>query len=165
MAYERISATDIPLLRLESAEYRTEQYIDSICVDTAIQEIIDPMKDEAHQRGLAQSFIDSIHVVKTGWMSVEIVEDYINSEGKPLGLWLEKGTKPHIIRPKYPGVPGKPQELWWRKDGKWHHAKQVMHPGFVGYHLFDMLQFLYFDRYRLALIKKTNAYLEATKFK
>ncbi|GAA3172480.1 hypothetical protein [Nonomuraea roseoviolacea] len=46
-------------------------------------------------------------------------------QGEPLGLFLEVGTRPHVIRPRNPNG----WLRWVGSDGKVHFAKKVNHPG------------------------------------
>lgn len=152
---------DVASMRLESLEFRTEAFIDSICVDVFIREVQDPLKEIATSKGHAQRFIDSIQVKKMAFMTPAIGLGYTDSKGNPLGIWLEKGTKPHRI-PKLGKVTM--LKFYWEKLGKWVKFPHVMHPGFIGYHLLDELPPL-MQRYANEISKQTNIFLEKTRFK
>ena len=46
----------------------------------------------------------------------------------PYALYVDKGTKPHVIRAKGKGL----LHFYWPKVGRWVAFKQVNHPGFRG---------------------------------
>lgn len=69
---------------------------------------------------------------KIGWelhrdaigLYVDIASPARTPQGEPLGLFMEVGTRPHVIRPKKPGG-----WLRWVSGGKVHFARVVHHPG------------------------------------
>lgn len=69
---------------------------------------------------------------KIGWqvgrdqlgLYVDIASPARTPQGEPLGLFMEVGTRPHVIRPKKPDG-----WLRWVSGGKVHFAKVVHHPG------------------------------------
>lgn len=79
--------------------------------------------------GLGDHVVQTIHTIRTGYLSADVVFDY-NPGGKPVALWLETGTKPHEIF-------GNPLH-WIDKDtGDHRFAMHVHHPGFVGYGIME----------------------------
>ncbi|SFK92630.1 hypothetical protein SAMN05216275_14165 [Streptosporangium canum] len=69
---------------------------------------------------------------KIGWqlgrdtigLYVDIASPARTPQGEPYGLFMEVGTRAHIIRAKKPGG-----WLRWVSGGKVHFARQVNHPG------------------------------------
>lgn len=56
---------------------------------------------------------------------------YIVRADKPYAIYVDQGTKPHVILPKTKKI------LAWRgEDGKWIYAKRVNHPGTKPTHFF-----------------------------
>lgn len=158
-----MSLLEITQLRLRTIEdQRINPFIDSIIVDEFIKEVEDPLKALATGEGLAQSYIDSISTVKLGFCTVALKMS-LERDGKPLGIWLEKGTKQHWIEPKDP-ING-PFALHWTYQGKSYFSKGHMHPGFEGYHILDMVPFLYIPRFEKKIATRTNEYLERTSLK
>ena len=151
---------EITQLRLRTIEdQRINPFIDSIIVDEFIKEVEDPLKALATSEGLAQSFIDSISTVKRGFCSVALKMN-LERDGKPLGIWLEKGTKAHWEEPHNP-----PFAMHWTFQGKEYFSKGHMHPGFEGYHILDIVPLLYIPRFKAKIAMKTNQYLERTSLK
>ncbi len=137
-------------LRLESAPSRAKRHMDMICVDIAIQEILDPIKQTAHSKNAAQSYIDAFKIEKTGFIKIELVNDHRFSG------WLEYGTPPHTIE-------GNP--LAFDIDGDTVFAKKVNHPGFEGYHILkDNLPALS-TNYARRLSEDTTKFLERTRMR
>ncbi|WP_188188050.1 hypothetical protein [Nonomuraea sp. SYSU D8015] len=70
---------------------------------------------------------------KIGWelhrdaigLYTDIASPAKTPQGEPLGLFLEVGTRPHVIRPKNP----RGWLRWVGADGRVHFAKKVNHPG------------------------------------
>ncbi|MER7131254.1 HK97 gp10 family phage protein [Streptosporangium saharense] len=70
---------------------------------------------------------------KIGWqlgrdaigLYVEVASPARTPQGEPYGLFVEVGTRPHVIRPKNPNG----WLRWAGSDGKVHLAKVVHHPG------------------------------------
>jgi hypothetical protein len=56
---------------------------------------------------------------------VDVASPARTVDGQPYGLFVEVGTRPHVIRPKNPNGMLK----WTGPDGAVHFAKQVHHPG------------------------------------
>jgi hypothetical protein len=56
---------------------------------------------------------------------VDISSPARTPQGEPYGLFMEVGTRPHVIRPKKPGG----WLRWFDGDGKIHFARVVHHPG------------------------------------
>ncbi len=134
-------------LRLESAIPRVKQYMDMICVNVAIREILDPLKSQAYTRHLAQSYIDKFTIQKSGFIKVELVNDH------HISRYLEYGTDPH----KIPG----PVAFDW--DGENVVFESVNHPGFKGYGFLEaVLEGLAYN-YAAKLSKEGSAYLERAK--
>lgn len=69
---------------------------------------------------------------KIGWrmgrdslgLYVDISSPARTPQGEPLGLFMEVGTRPHVIRPLRPGG-----WLRWVSGGRVHFAQIVHHPG------------------------------------
>ena len=65
----------------------------------AIEEVLLPgqinVRDTINERAAA-----GLQLEKTGFMKVELTWELHGKEGEPLHFFLEKGTKPHIIKPK-----------------------------------------------------------------
>jgi len=136
-------------LRLESAIPRVKQYLDMICVNVAIKEILDPLILVAYTRKLAQSYIDKFRIEKSGFIKVDLVNDHHVSR------YLEYGTEPHTIS-------GNLNFDWKGEDAFF---QKVNHPGFDGYGLLeDVLENLSYN-YAVQLSKEGSAYLERVKMK
>ena len=135
-------------LRLESAIPRVKQYMDMICVNVAVREILDPLKAQAYVRHLAQSYIDKFTIQKSGFIKVDLVNDH------HISRYLEYGTLPHKIT-------GDPLAFDW--EGEEVRFQSVNHPGFRGYGILeDVLEGLAYN-YAAQLSKEGSAYLERAK--
>ena len=84
-------------------------------------------------------------------ISYKIVDNEIQIySNTPIVKFIDKGTKPHIIRPKKPGgaLAFRAQEVVTRKNGtkipfgEKVITKEVKHPGFVGYDFVSKAIFL-----------------------
>ena len=133
-------------------------------VDHAIREILDPMKSLALQRGLAQSYIDSMSIVKLGFMKVGFAIDLTAKTftGIPINKLLEYGWEGGYE------ISGNPWLHW--TGGKFgpgdHFAQTVTHPGFIGYNMLVSLEnWGFINFFVVKLVIDTANYLEATAFK
>ena len=134
-------------LRLESAIPRVKQYMDMVCVNVAVREILDPLKAQAYSRHLAQSYIDKFAIEKSGFIKVDLVNDH------HISRYLEYGTIPHDI-------PGPLAFDWEGEDVVF---QSVTHPGFAGYGILeDILEGLAYN-YAAQLSKEGSAYLQRAK--
>ena len=161
---QHIGVVDLAILRLETLSFRAQKFMDQNMMDFAIREILDPMKSIASSRGHAQSFIDSMTIVKLDFMKIgfAISYDRKTATGIPINKLLEFGWDgPYEIN-------GNPWLHW--TGGKYgagdHFAQSVTHPGFIGYHMLDTLNnWGFIQIFALKLMAATSAYLEATAFK
>lgn len=140
-----------PLLRIESAPTRAKQYMDTIIVDIAIQEILDPLKTAYHSKGAAQSYIDRFFITKNGFMKINLENDH------RIAGWLEYGTAPHLIKPN------KKNMLHWTAPDGDHFSSEVHHPGFGGYRILPHFLPGLINRFIIVLVKRTNEFLERSK--
>lgn len=157
------SLIDLAILRLETASDRATQFMDNNMMDFAIREIEDPMKSIATSRGLAQSFIDAMHIEKIGTLKLAFV---INLDKKtPTGIPINK-----LLEFGWDG----PYDIHFNPIGHWtggkygpghHFAAMVTHPGFKGYHMIETLEnWGFIERFAAKLIQATTDYLRSTSF-
>ena len=142
----------ISALRLESAPTRAKQFMDSILVDTAIREIIDPLKLMYLAKGAAQSYIDAFSIVKQGFLKINLENDHRFAE------WLEYGTLPHKI-----GPPSEKEMMYWTGPDGEHFRYIVNHPGFGGYRVLPHQLAGLINRFIIVLVNLTNEFLERSK--
>lgn len=154
---------DLAILRLETVSDRASQFMDNVMMDFAIREIEDPMKSIATSRGHAQSFIDSMHVVRLGFLKIgfAINLEKKTSSGIPINKLLEFG---------WPG----PYDIHFNPIGHWtggkygpghHFAAMVTHPGFPGYNMLVTLEnWGFVERFVSKLISATTEYLRSVSF-
>ena len=138
----------LPALRLESAPTRAKQYMDSIMVDVAIREIMDPLKLAYQAKGAAQSYIDSFEIVKQGFLKINLENNH------RIAQWLEFGTEPHTIEPS------KKEMMYWTSPEDEHFRGIVHHPGFGGYRVIPHILTGLINRFIIVLVNRTNEFLE-----
>lgn len=146
------SGPAINALRIESAPLRAKQYMDSILVDTAIREIMDPLKLMYVAKGAAQSYIDSFEIVKLGFLQINLENNH------RIAQWLEYGTEPHKIGPSQ----NKKSLSWSGPEGQ-QFAYTVQHPGFGGYRVIPYQLAGLINRFIIVLVNRTNEFLERSK--
>lgn len=142
----------LPALRLESAPTRAKQYMDTIIVDVAIEEILDPLKNAYASKAAAQSYIDAFHIVKQGFLKINLENDHRFAE------WLEFGTEEHTI-----GPPTEKEMMYWTESDGEHFRWIVNHPGFGGYRVIPHLLAGLINRFIIVLVNRTNEFLERSK--
>ena len=164
---QQISMVDLAILRLESLSMRAQQFMDQNMMDYAIREILDPMKNLATGRGVAQSYIDSMSIVKLGFLKIGFQVDYTRktATGIPVNKLVEFGWDEFDINSSYPNGP----MLHWT-GGKYgpgnHFAAAAHHPGFMGYQMFASLEnWGFIEIFIVKLMAATSMYLEETAFK
>ncbi len=146
---------------------RAQQFMDQNMMDFAIREILDPMKNLATGRGVAQSYIDSMSIVKLGFLKIGFSIDYTRKTvtGIPINKLVEFGWNEFDIYSNWPQGP----KLHWT-GGKYgpgdHFAFSVHHPGFMGYQMLASLEnWGFIQIFAVKLMLATSQYLEATAFK
>jgi hypothetical protein len=164
---QHVGVIDLAILRLETLSFRAQKFIDMNMMNFAIREILDPMKNLALARGVAQSFIDSMSIVKLDFMKVgfQINYDRKTATGIPVNKLVEFGWNEFDITSSYPNGP----MLHWT-GGRFgpgnHFAYSTHHPGFQGYHMLQSLEnWGFIEIFAIKLIHATSEYLEATAFK
>lgn len=123
-------------MRLDDADIRAENFIASN-LDLWVQEFfVLPLKDAMRKAGHPSYVIEAVKYKRTGRLDFEIVWDLFTEDDAPLGIFLEKGWKPHDIESKWPDGP----LLTWvdKLSGRRRFAKKVRNPGFLGYGFFDI---------------------------
>jgi len=154
----------IAVLRLESGPTRSKLYMEHIMLETAIQEIVDPLKAIYTELGAAQSFIDSIKMDTPKGLRIDLLIEH------PIAKWLEYGTDPHWID----AVEAEFLVFQFRKTSKWFASKandtrnwfmgeSVFHPGFSGYQMLAILLRTFTQNYTKKVILKTQQYLERSR--
>jgi len=156
----------IAVLRLESGKSRASLYMNSIMQETAIKEILDPLKKYYTELGASQGFIDAIGIEPKGGLKIELVY------GHPIAQWLEYGTAPHFIDADEAEF----LRFQFRKTSKWFNSKasdsgdyffgeSVDHPGFAGYKGIAVILKPLIQNYKNNVILKTNQFLQRSKMR
>lgn len=163
---QHIGIVDLAILRLETLSFRAQKFIDANMMDFAIREILDPMRNLAVSRGVAQSFIDAMSIIKMDFMKVGFAINYDRKtpNGIPINKLVEFGWQEHDIHSSYPQGP----MLHWT-GGKYgsgdHFAASVHNPGFKGYNMMQSLEnWGFIEMFAYKLLKATSDYLERTAF-
>lgn len=144
-------------MRLESVDFRAEQYIDMNLVDWMDKTIVDEIKAFAHAAGVPEEYLSSVKIVKTGWMKAQVELEYVKN-GKPLGIYFEQGTPPHKIF-------GNPVlRFFWDKVGKWVTFGKVNHPGQKDLRIMERSEKAGLTRLSSMIPDKTSKYLDEVKF-
>jgi len=156
----------IAVLRLESGKTRASLYMTSIMQETAIQEIVDPLKKYYTELGASQGFIDSIGIEQRGGLKIELVY------GHPIAQWLEYGTEPHFIdanEAEFLNFQFRKTSKWFNSkasdSGDWFFGESVDHPGFPGYKGIAVVLRSLIQNYKNNVILKTNQFLERSRMK
>jgi len=134
--------------------------------ETAIKEIVDPLKQWYTERGASQGFIDSIGIRRANGLKIELVIEH------PIAQWLEYGTEPHFIDVEEAEF----LKFQFRKTSKWINSKasdsgdwflgeSVEHPGFAGYQGISTILKSLVENYKRNVILKTNLFLERSRMK
>lgn len=154
----------IAVLRLESGPSRAKLYMESIMIETAIQEIVDPLKVFYTELGAAQSFIDSIGVEKQSNLLIDLLIEH------PIAQWLEYGTQPHYIdaiEAEFLSFQFRKTSRWFdsnaKDSGDWFKGESVFHPGFTGYQLLAILLRTYTQNYVRKVVSKTQEFLQRSR--
>lgn len=160
---QHIGVVDLAILRLETLSFRAQKFIDQNMLDFAIREILDPMKSIATSRGHAQSYVDSMTIVKLDFMKIgfSISYDRQTPTGIPINKLLEFGWSG-------------PYQINFNPIGHWtggkygdgdHFATSVTHPGFIGYNMLHTLEnWGFIEMFAMKLMAATSIWLEETAF-
>jgi len=154
----------IAVLRLESGPTRAKQYMEHIMVETAIQEIVDPLKAIYTELGAAQSFIDSIKIENPHGLIVVLVIEH------PIAQWLEYGTEPHrieVVDAEFLIFQYRKTSAWFdshaNDSGDWVKAFVVDHPGFPGPQMIAVSLRIFTQNYARKVVARTQQYLESSR--
>jgi len=143
---------DVTKMRLEGVVGRAFDFIDTIIVDTAIREILDPMRDLEVSRLHAQGFIDSWQLEKTGYCAIELINEF------PYAHLLEYGWSEAWVEPV------EKLALHWTDPQGDHFSKGHWRRGFNGYHMIEVIWILgFYDHFQDSLIEQANRFLEDTR--
>lgn len=143
-------------LRMASADFRTEQFINQNIVRWTESTILDSIRRKARREKAPDSYINALKVIYKGWMRADVELDY-NKDGKPLGLWFEFGTPPHEIK-------GNPTlTFFWKKVQKVVTFGKVSHPGQKGKYIMTKGYKNGKRRLREVISTETTQFLEETK--
>lgn len=144
---------DLAQLRLESAPFRGLEWINANMVDYAIREILDPLRDLSASRGHSQRFRDGWTVEKTGWLRIELVNDFEFAD------LLEFGWGDYDVYP-LGKENGGADFLHWTDSSGDHFASHTHPRGFRGYHLLDSMEnWGFYDRFLEKLLEDASNYL------
>ena len=154
----------IAVLRLESGPTRSKLYMEHILVETAIQEIVDPLKAIYTELGAAQSFIDSIKIDNPRGLKIDLLIDH------PIAKWLEYGTDPHwidAVEAEFLVFQFRKTSSWFASKandtGDWFMGESVFHPGFAGYQMLAILLRTFTQNYTKQVVLKTQAFLDRSR--
>lgn len=142
-------------LRLDSSIFRSEQNIDLNLVKWTNQTIVDEIKAFANAAGVPAEYMASVKIVKTGWMKCQVELEYVKN-GKPLGIYFERGTPPHTIL-------GNPLRFFWEKIGRWVSFNKVKHPGQKDLRIMERAEKNGLQRLADVISNETSKYLEEVK--
>jgi hypothetical protein len=143
-------------MRLASADFRTEQFINQNIIKWTEQTVLDSIYAFAKAAQVPDAYIASLKVVQTGWMKADVILDYFE-DGKPLGLWFEYGTKPH-------GIQGNPfLAFFWEKLKKFVVFHRINHPGQKGLYIMTRGTQMGKPRLKAKIIAETTKFLEESK--
>jgi hypothetical protein len=156
----------LAVLRLESGKARASLYMTSIMQETAVKEIVDPLKKYYQELGASQGFIDSIRVEQKGGLKIDLIIDH------PIAEWLEYGTEPHKIdvnEAEFLRFQFRKTSSWFNSkasdSGDWFFGESVDHPGFPGYKGIAIMLESLIQNYKNNVILKTNQFLERSRMK
>lgn len=148
--------------RLENADKRLIQFIDSNIVDWAEQVVLMPTRDNIIKLGLSQNAANAVTIEKTGLMKTKIRWEYRGPEDEPLHKWLEngfgKGGYDIVAKGKQNG--GKDWLKYIDKSGKPIFRKKVRHPGFEGYKVIRNSYDQTKEQLKTRVIVETNNFME-----
>ena len=124
-------------------------------------EILGPTQELAFGEGLSDAAIGNMEVRKDGFMRAKMRWSLINEDGKPLHLFLERGTKPHIIEAIGKLFGGADSLRWFLPTGKPIFRKRVRHPGTKGMRIVERGFEQNKDNLKARGIREVNNFLEA----
>ena len=149
--------------RLQNAEKRIDKFIDDNLVDWVEQEILKPTQKLAIQEGLSDNAANSMKVIKNGYLKAKLIWDYRGPNDEPLSLWLEKGTRSHIIRALGKLFGGSDFLSWIDKAGKRLFRREVKHPGTKGKKIMERGYKQNKNQLKRRVIEETNNFLQVSK--
>lgn len=131
--------------RLKSAKDRVDRFIDENLVTWATEEILLPGQNDLLSSGISERGARGLKIEKTGFLKFDLIWDYRNEQGDPIHFFIEKDTRPHIIRAKGK-LFGGADALHWKGPsggfiiGEDHFAQEVKHPGTRGKGLIETIR-------------------------
>lgn len=150
---------DLTILRLESAPFRLSQFVQQNLESWIESTVVDSVKSFARASGASQKYLDSIKIIRTGPYTADVILDYQGEKGEPLGIWREKGTRPHpIVAFRSPFL-----YFYWEKLKRYVSFRKVRHPGTKAMHIMENGAKYGMPRLRQKIISETNNFLQEMK--
>jgi hypothetical protein len=140
-----LSVQDVTFTIERFAEANFERWVKDTVLDAA--------KAFAVAAGHSEDFIDSIKFVRTGPTKGYVVLDLVGPHNEPIGLFVEKDTKPHEIRGT--DHPLGPMEGVGKSRWYW----GVHHPGTTGQHIMERGAKFGMPRFHDKVISDTNSFV------
>ena len=149
--------------RITSAKGRVDKFIDQNIMIWATEEILLPGHTDI-QKSVSSRAAEGLKIEKTGFMKIDLLWEYYIDD-KPVHLYLEHGTRPHIIRPKGKDNGGS-DVLHWKGPsagfviGQDHFAREVRHPGTQPKKLIEGIKDERLPRLQERVIREVNNFME-----
>jgi len=149
--------------RIISAKGRVDKYIDQNIMTWATEEILLPGHTDI-QKSVSSKAAEGLKIEKTGFMKIDLLWEYYIDD-KPVHLYLEHGTRPHIIRPKGKDNGGSDVLHWKGPSGGFvigqdHFAREVRHPGTQPKKLIEGIKDERLPRLQERVIREVNNFME-----
>lgn len=149
--------------RITSAKGRVDKYIDQNIMIWATEEILLPGHTDI-QKSVSSRAAEGLKIEKTGFMKIDLLWEYYIDD-KPVHLYLEHGTRPHIIRPKGKDNGGSDVLHWKGPSGGFvigqdHFAREVRHPGTQPKKLIEGIKDERLPRLQERVIREVNNFME-----
>ncbi len=149
--------------RLANSNKRIERFIDENIVQWVEDEVLGPTQELAFAEGLSQNAIGHMEVLKDGFMKAKLRWRLIGPKEQPLHLFIERGTKPHIIQALGKLFGGADSLMWRDAGGKPIFRKRVNHPGTEDRRIIERGWDRTKDKLKARAIRETNNFLEVNR--
>lgn len=138
--------------RLSTLTQRIREYIDRN-IETWANEELKIFTDIGTQKGVHPNLLAAIKVEKADFMAINFVWDY-PKDGKPIEIFIEYGTKPHIIKARLK------KYLRFKIGDIIFFRKQVRHPGIKAANLIGETMPKFIENLKKRTEDETTRYLE-----
>jgi len=168
-----VDNNELTRLRLDSAPFRIKEIIRKNAVNVAERTFGETFRELAEAAGMSSRYQQSLKMSMEGNELVMELDYRGVDNNEPLGLWFEKGTKGHFIRPKGSGAQFSKIDkelagsnvLSWVQDGKRFFSAGHFVRGITATNIMENLKREGMPKFKEKLVETIEGMMEANRLR